>query len=231
MGSDRSGRAHEVRTALLQYRPRRRTRSRHRSGAGGRGSRIRVALDRRAHRGPEGYESAYPYSPDGKMAGGANDFPLPDPLIWMAYVAAATTRIKLATGIIILPQHNPVITAKQVATLDHLSGGRVILGIGVGWLEEEFRALGVPFEDRGRRTDEYVAAMRELWSADPTDLPWRVRPLRRRALPAATGARHGADRGRRPLRGGGTTRRPAGRRVLPGARRAGRADRAGASHR
>ncbi|HEX2464043.1 MAG TPA: LLM class F420-dependent oxidoreductase [Thermoanaerobaculia bacterium] len=116
---------------------------------------------------PEGYESAYPYSPDGKMAGGANDFPLPDPLIWMAYVAAATSRINLGTGIIILPQHNPIITAKQVATLDHLSGGRVILGIGVGWLEEEFRALGVPFEGRGRRTDEYVAAMRELWSGDP----------------------------------------------------------------
>jgi probable F420-dependent oxidoreductase len=116
---------------------------------------------------PEGYQSAYPYSPDGKMAGGANDFPLPDPLIWMAYVAAATSRIRLATGIIILPQHNPVITAKQVATLDHLSGGRVLLGIGVGWLEEEFRALGVPFADRGRRTDEYVAALRELWSGDP----------------------------------------------------------------
>ena len=74
---------------------------------------------------PAGYQSAYPYSTDGKMAGGADDFPLPDPLIWMAYVAAATTRIKLATGIIILPQHNSVITAKQVATLDHLSGGRV----------------------------------------------------------------------------------------------------------
>jgi probable F420-dependent oxidoreductase len=116
---------------------------------------------------PEGYESAYPYSPDGRMAGGVNDFPLPDPLIWMAYVAAATSRIRLATGIIILPQHNPVITAKQVATLDHLSNGRVILGIGVGWLEEEFRALGVPFADRGRRTDEYVAALRELWSGDP----------------------------------------------------------------
>ncbi len=115
---------------------------------------------------PEGYESAYPYSPDGKMAGGMCDFPLPDPLIWMAFVANATSRIKLATGILILPQHNPVITAKQVATLDQLSGGRVLLGIGVGWLEEEFAALGAPFRDRGRRTDEYVAAMRELWSAE-----------------------------------------------------------------
>jgi probable F420-dependent oxidoreductase len=84
----------------------------------------------------------------------------------MAFVAAATSTIKLATGILILPQHNPVITAKQIATLDQLSGGRVLLGIGVGWLEEEFRALGVEFADRGPRTDEYVAAMRCLWSEE-----------------------------------------------------------------
>jgi len=84
----------------------------------------------------------------------------------MAFVAAATTRIKLATGILILPQHNPVLAAKQIATLDHLSGGRILIGIGVGWLEEEFAALGVPFAERGARTDEYIAAMRELWSAD-----------------------------------------------------------------
>ena len=115
---------------------------------------------------PGGYKSAYPYDESGKMAGGRNDVPLPDPLIWMAYVAAATTRIKLATGILILPQHNPVLAAKQIATLDHLSGGRVLLGIGVGWLKEEFDALGVPFNERGARTDENILAMRELWSAD-----------------------------------------------------------------
>ena len=115
---------------------------------------------------PESYASAYPYSADGKLAGGMTDMPLPDPLIWMAYVAAATSRIKLATGILILPQHNPVVVAKQVATLDHLSGGRVLLGIGVGWLKEEFDILGASFADRGKRTDEYVAIMRELWSAD-----------------------------------------------------------------
>ncbi len=115
---------------------------------------------------PAGYESEYPYSADGKMAGGVEDLALPDPLIWLAYVAAATSRIKLATGIMILPQHNPVVAAKQIASLDHLSGGRVLLGIGVGWLREEFEALGVPFEDRGRRADEYIAAMRELWRAE-----------------------------------------------------------------
>lgn len=115
---------------------------------------------------PEGYQSAYPYSDDGKMAGGKNDMPIPDPLIWMAYAAAATSTIKLATGILIVPQRNPVVAAKQIATLDLMSGGRVLLGIGVGWLEEEFNAIGVPFGDRGRRTDEYVATMRELWSSD-----------------------------------------------------------------
>jgi len=113
---------------------------------------------------PAGYRSAYPYSNDGKMAGGVDDFPLPDPLIWLAFVAAATTTIKLATGILILPQHNPVLVAKQVATLDHLSRGRVLLGIGVGWLKEEFDALGASFDDRGERTDEYVHAIRALWT-------------------------------------------------------------------
>ena len=112
---------------------------------------------------PEGYESAYPYSADGKMAGGAHDFPLPDPLVWMAYVGGQTSRIKLGTGILILPQHSPVITAKQVATLDRMTGGRVLLGIGVGWLREEFEVIGAPFDDRAARTDEYVAAMRALW--------------------------------------------------------------------
>ena len=115
---------------------------------------------------PAGYRSAYPYSTDGKMAGGIDDFPLPDPLIWMAYVAAATTKIKLATGILILPQHNPVVAAKQIATLDVMSRGRVLLGIGVGWLKEEFEAIGVSFDDRGERTDEYVQALRALWTEE-----------------------------------------------------------------
>jgi len=115
---------------------------------------------------PAGYGSAYPYAPSGKMAAGQDDIPLPDPLIWLAYVAAATKRIKLATGIVIVPQHNPVILAKAVATLDHLSGGRVLLGIGVGWMKEEFQALGASFEDRGKRCDEYIAAMRALWQQE-----------------------------------------------------------------
>src|SRR5512132_466023 len=116
---------------------------------------------------PHAYQSRYPYSPTGRMGSGLEDFPIPDPLIWLAYIASATRTIKLGTAILILPQRNPVVTAKEIATLDHLAGGgRVLLGIGVGWLAEEFAALGVPFEDRGPRTDEYVAAMRALWSQE-----------------------------------------------------------------
>ncbi len=116
---------------------------------------------------PRGYQSRYPYSETGRMGSGLEDFPIPDPWIWLAYIASVTRTIKLGTAIVILPQRNPVITAKAVATLDHLAGdGRVLLGIGVGWLAEEFATLGVPFADRGPRTDEYVAAMRALWSQD-----------------------------------------------------------------
>lgn len=117
---------------------------------------------------PSGYESKYPYDPSGKMAGGAEDFDLPDPLIWLTWVAAHTSTIKLATGILILPQRNPVITAKELATLDVLSGGRLMLGVGAGWLAEEFAALNASFDDRGKRLDEYIDVMRALWSGDKT---------------------------------------------------------------
>ncbi len=118
---------------------------------------------------PSGYESKYPYDPSGKMAGGAEEFDLPDPLIWLTWVAAHTTTVKLATGILIVPQRNPVITAKEVATLDQLSGGRVMLGVGAGWLAEEFAALNESFDDRGKRLDEYVAVMRALWEGGKTN--------------------------------------------------------------
>lgn len=114
---------------------------------------------------PEGYTSEYPYDPSGRMAAEAST-PLPDPLQWLAFAGAATERIRLATGILILPQRNPLVLAKEVATLDDLSGGRVMLGIGVGWLREEFDALGIPWERRGARADEYVEVMRALWSDD-----------------------------------------------------------------
>jgi probable F420-dependent oxidoreductase len=115
---------------------------------------------------PKTYDSAYPFAADGKMSN--NDFSsaqstMPDPLIWMAYVAAVTKRIHLTTGVVVLPLHNPVVYAKQLATLDQLSRGRISLGVGVGWLREEFEAVGVPWDRRGARCDEQIAAMRALW--------------------------------------------------------------------
>ncbi|MEX2236406.1 MAG: LLM class F420-dependent oxidoreductase [Dehalococcoidia bacterium] len=89
-----------------------------------------------------------------------------DPVVALTYVAAQTSRIRLGTGIIILPQRNPLVLAKELASLDVLSNGRLIFGIGAGYLEPEFRALGAPFEDRGRATDEFLAAMRAVWTED-----------------------------------------------------------------
>ncbi len=111
---------------------------------------------------PTRIESKYPYTADGKIPA-EPDTPIPDPLIWLAFAAAAAPTLRLGTCILIVPQRNPVVLAKELATLDRLSGGRVELGIGVGWLKEEFGALGVPWERRGARNDEYVAAMRALW--------------------------------------------------------------------
>jgi probable F420-dependent oxidoreductase len=105
----------------------------------------------------------YAASKDGQMPGG-DTVPIPDPLIPLAYVAAITKTIKLATGILILPQRHPIYTAKEVATLDVLSGGRVMLGIGSGWMKEEFESLGIDFHRRGAMTDEAIQALRALWS-------------------------------------------------------------------
>ncbi|MET8759254.1 LLM class F420-dependent oxidoreductase [Lentzea sp. NPDC004782] len=91
------------------------------------------------------------------------DNPMLDPLVSLSFVAAVTTKLELGTGIVILPQRNPVVLAKQVASLDVLSGGRFTLGVGAGYLAPEFAAVGVPLADRGRRTDEYIDAMRALW--------------------------------------------------------------------
>jgi probable F420-dependent oxidoreductase len=92
------------------------------------------------------------------------DRPYLDSLIALTYLAAHTRTIKLATGIIILPQRNPLVLAKELASLDVLAAGRLVVGLGVGYLEPEFRALGIPFEERGARTDDYLAAMEAIWS-------------------------------------------------------------------
>ena len=88
---------------------------------------------------------------------------LVDPLIGMAWAAAATSTIEVGTNVMVLPQRNPVLLAKELATLDSFSGGRVVLGVGVGWAKEESEALGVDFATRGKRTDEMIGAMRALW--------------------------------------------------------------------
>lgn len=112
---------------------------------------------------PTAIASRYPYTADGKIPA-APDTPIPDPLVWLAFAAAAAPTLRLGTCILIVPQRNPLVLAKELATLDRLSGGRLELGIGVGWLKEEFDALGVPWDHRGARNDEYVEAMRALWA-------------------------------------------------------------------
>ncbi|HEX7162456.1 MAG TPA: LLM class F420-dependent oxidoreductase [Trebonia sp.] len=140
--------------------------------------------------------SPYPYSPDGRIAVPA-DADWLDPLLALSFAAAVTSRIGLATGVLLLPEHNPVVIAKQAATLDKLSSGRATLGIGIGWSAEEFAALGVPFARRGQRAAEYVAAMRTLWSDDVASFDGdftgfsgiRVnpKPVRDRRIPVVVG--------------------------------------------
>src|SRR5262245_52847783 len=109
------------------------------------------------------YDSAYPYSPDGAFPLGADTDWL-DPFVTLTFAAAVTSRIRLATGICLVPEHNPLILAKEIASLDRLAGGRFALGVGIGWSAEEFAALGVPFARRAQRTRENVEVMRKLWS-------------------------------------------------------------------
>lgn len=114
---------------------------------------------------PLDYQSKYPYTADGKM-GVAPETNMVDPLIALSVLAAATKTIRLGTGVNILPQANPLFLAKQAASLDFVSNGRLMLGLGLGWLEEEFNAMGVPFRSRGHRHDDYLQAMRKVWSGD-----------------------------------------------------------------
>ena len=114
---------------------------------------------------PLDYQSKYPYSADGKM-GTTPETNFVDPLIALSAIAAATSTLRLGTGVNILSQANPLYVAKQAASLDFVSKGRFMLGVGIGWLEEEFRAAGTPFERRGARFDDYLVAMRKVWTGD-----------------------------------------------------------------
>ena len=113
------------------------------------------------------YASKYPYSQDGALPAPTNA-PIFDPFISLTAMASVTSKIRLATGICLVPEHNPLVLAKVVATLDFLSGGRALLGVGIGWLEEEFQAIGIPWEKRAQRTRECIEAMRKLWGEEPS---------------------------------------------------------------
>jgi len=114
---------------------------------------------------PVEYESKYPYSENGKM-GVPPEANFIDPLVALTAIACNTKKVRLGTGVNILSQTNPLLLAKQAASLDLVSGGRFMLGVGIGWLKEEFRAMGVPFERRGARFDDYVEAMKKVWSGE-----------------------------------------------------------------
>lgn len=116
---------------------------------------------------PDGHQTKCPYTPDGEIPGGP-DAPLVEPITALSFVAGLTSKIKLGTGIMILPQRHPFYVAKEVATLDLISKGRALLGIGSGWCAEEFTALGLDFHQRGKRTDEAIQALRALWRDDPS---------------------------------------------------------------
>lgn len=112
------------------------------------------------------YDSVYPYDSSGRV-GMAADCPIPDPLDLLVFLAGHTSRLGLATGVLVLPNHHPVVLAKRAATVDALSGGRLRLCVGVGWLKEEVEACGVDFRSRGRRADEQLAVLRALWADRP----------------------------------------------------------------
>ena len=117
---------------------------------------------------PNDYSSKYPYSPNGKM-GTTPETNFVDPLIALTAVAMNTTKLRLGTGVNILSQSNPLFMAKQAASLDMISNGRFMLGVGIGWLQEEFLAMGTPFEKRGARFDDYLTAMKKAWSGDTVE--------------------------------------------------------------
>ena len=117
---------------------------------------------------PNDYNSKYPYSGDGKM-GVPPETNFVDPLIALAAIARETSRVRLGTGVNILPQTNPLLLAKQTASLDFVSNGRFMLGVGIGWLREEYEAMGTPFERRGARFDDYIEAMRKVWSGETVE--------------------------------------------------------------
>lgn len=138
---------------------------------------------------PVGYESRYPYSDTGRMPL-PEGCELPDPLDLLAWLAARTHHLRLGTGILVLPEHHPLQLAKRCATIDRLSGGRLFLGVGVGWLREEVAALGIDPDERGTRTDEGIEALRVIWREDEPSFAGRhfaFGPVRSQPKPVQDG--------------------------------------------
>lgn len=158
------------------------------------------------------YEPLYEYSADGR-APVAADTVMPDPLEWLSFAAACTERLHLATGVLIGPQHSAVMLAKRLATLDALSAGRLQVGIGIGWQREEYAAVGVPYQSRGRRRDESIDAMRIVWREDPASFTGEfvrfervycdTKPVRAGGVPLHIGGSSEAAARRAGLRGNG----------------------------
>ena len=137
---------------------------------------------------PDSFVSDYPYSATGEFTGAASGEWL-DQLTALTYVAAVTERIRVGSGVLILPHRNPVVTAKMLSTLDVLSKGRLIVGVGVGWLREEFEALGLPaFEERGAVGNEYLLAFKELWTQETPSFAGKYWQFLRHQIRAEAGA-------------------------------------------
>ncbi|WP_116363923.1 LLM class F420-dependent oxidoreductase [Parahaliea mediterranea] len=158
------------------------------------------------------YEPLYEYSDDGR-APIAEDTVMPDPLHWLTFAAACTDTLQLCTGVLIGPQHSAAILAKRLATLDCLSGGRLQVGLGIGWQREEYQAVGVPYQRRGQRLDELIDAMRALWCDNPasfcgdfvdfSNVVCDTRPVRPGGVPLHIGGSSAAAAKRAGLRGNG----------------------------
>ncbi|MBM3658186.1 MAG: TIGR03619 family F420-dependent LLM class oxidoreductase [Actinobacteria bacterium] len=160
----------------------------------------------------EDYEPRYPYSADGRMPGGGAAL-MPDPLQVLAFVGAHTERLVLGTSVVVATQHPALILAKAVATLDRMSSGRVRLGVGMGWQIEEYRAVNVPYEGKGRRLDETIDAMRACWAPNPVSYAGTTvafsrvnvdpKPVRPGGVPVIVGGSSAAAARRAGTRGDG----------------------------
>lgn len=115
----------------------------------------------------EDYEPLYPYSADGRTPSGGHTVPMPDPLETIAFLAGASRTLRFGTAVVVAPLHSPVVLAKRAATIERQSGGRLMLGLGIGWQKEEYAAVGAAYSDRGRRLEDAIGAMRALWADAP----------------------------------------------------------------